>query len=82
MKSVRHADGRWHVVKANGEILMADALCIALPSYAAADLLRPVDTDLAAELDSALGTAWDEALEAYRDGGDGADVSWLSRGVG
>jgi hypothetical protein len=37
---------------------------------------------LAAELDSALGTAWDDALEAYRDGGDGAEVSWLSRGVG
>ena len=37
---------------------------------------------LAAELDSVLGTAWDEALEAYRDGGVGAEVSWLSRGVG
>ena len=23
-----------------------------------------------------------EALEAYRDGGEGAEVSWLSRGVG
>lgn len=34
---------------------------------------------LAAELDSVLGTAWDEALEAYRDGGEGAEVSWLSR---
>jgi hypothetical protein len=37
---------------------------------------------LAAELETVLGTAWDEALEAYRDGGDGAEVSWLSRGVG
>jgi hypothetical protein len=37
---------------------------------------------LAAELDSVLGTAWDDALEPYRDGGDGAEVSWLSRGVG
>jgi hypothetical protein len=37
---------------------------------------------LAAELDSALGTAWDDALEAYRDGGAGAEVSWLNRGVG
>jgi len=35
-----------------------------------------------AELDSVLGTAWDEALEPYRDGGDTAEVSWLSRGVG
>ena len=37
---------------------------------------------LASELDSVLGTAWDEALEAYRDGGEGGEVSWLSRGVG
>ncbi|MBS4730135.1 DUF3145 domain-containing protein [Mycobacterium sp. SM1] len=37
---------------------------------------------LAAELDSVLGTAWDEALEAYRDGGDAGQASWLSRSVG
>jgi hypothetical protein len=37
---------------------------------------------LAAELDSVLGTAWDEALEVYRDGGDSGEVTWLSRGVG
>jgi hypothetical protein len=37
---------------------------------------------LFAELDSVLGTAWDEALEPYRDGGHGAEVSWLNRGVG
>ena len=37
---------------------------------------------LAAELDSVLGTAWDEALEPYRGGGDAAEISWLSRGVG
>ncbi|SKW65130.1 Protein of uncharacterised function (DUF3145) [Mycobacteroides abscessus subsp. abscessus] len=28
-----------------------------------------------------LGTAWDDALEPYRSGGDGAEVTWL-RGVG
>jgi len=38
------------VVKANGEILTADALCLALSSSAAADLLRGVDPELAAEL--------------------------------
>lgn len=37
---------------------------------------------LAAELDSVLGTAWDEALEPYRSGGDGIQASWLNRGVG
>ncbi len=37
---------------------------------------------LAVELDSVLGTAWDEALEAYRDGGDAGELTWLNRGVG
>ena len=37
---------------------------------------------LVAELDSLPGTAWDEALEPYRTGGDGLQASWLSRGVG
>jgi hypothetical protein len=37
---------------------------------------------LLAELDSVLGIAWDEALEACRTGSDGADGTWLSRGVG
>ncbi|NMN94734.1 DUF3145 domain-containing protein [Antrihabitans stalactiti] len=34
------------------------------------------------ELDTALGTAWDEALEPYRSGGEGAEVTWLRREVG
>ncbi len=29
--------------------------------------------------DSVLGTAWDQALEVYRDGGDG-EVTWLESG--
>jgi len=37
---------------------------------------------LFSELDTVLGTAWDEALEPFRDGGEGAEVSWLSRSVG
>jgi hypothetical protein len=38
---------------------------------------------LVSELDSVLGTAWDEALEPYRTGGDiGAEITWLSQGVG
>ncbi len=37
---------------------------------------------LAAELDTALGTAWDEALEPFRSGGGvGAEVTWLRREV-
>jgi len=37
---------------------------------------------LVTELDSLLGTAWDEALEPYRTGCDGLQASWLSRGWG
>ena len=46
------------------------------------DLMAAGADTLAAELDSVLGTAWDDALEPYRDGGDSGEVSWLSRGVG
>ncbi len=52
VKEIRHADGLWQVVKASGEILTAQALCLALPSYAAANLLRNLDPDLAGGLDS------------------------------
>ncbi|NKY26919.1 DUF3145 family protein [Nocardia gamkensis] len=39
--------------------------------------------DLAAEIDRALGTAWDEDLEIYRYGTEtGAEVTWLRRDVG
>ncbi|MFZ2529346.1 MAG: DUF3145 domain-containing protein [Rhodococcus sp. (in: high G+C Gram-positive bacteria)] len=41
-----------------------------------------VSGNLAAELHRALGTAWDEVLEPYRSGGDGAEVTWLHRNVG
>lgn len=37
---------------------------------------------LAAELDTVLGTAWDEALEPCRGGGDTGELTWLNRGVG
>jgi hypothetical protein len=59
---------------ANGDIVVGEMRLRTLMN-AGADVL-------AAELDTVLGTAWDEALEPYRDGGTGAEVSWLSRGVG
>lgn len=61
-------------MSANGDVVVGEMRLRALMASGA-------DT-LTAELDSVLGTAWDEALEAYRDGGAGAEVSWLSRGVG
>lgn len=36
---------------------------------------------LAGALDAALGTAWDDALEPYRLGGVGAEVTWLHQRV-
>jgi hypothetical protein len=61
-------------MSANGDIVVGEMRLRALMAAGADTLL--------AELDSVLGTAWDQALEAYRDGGEGAEVSWLSRGVG
>jgi len=61
-------------MSANGDIMVGEMRLRAMMAQGA-------DT-LAAELDSVLGTAWDEALEAYRDGGDAGEVTWLSRGVG
>ena len=67
--------GLWRgSTSANGDVMVTENRLRTLMA-AGADML-------AADLDSVLGTAWDEALEAYRDGGEGAEVSWLSRGVG
>ena len=46
------ATRRWHVTLEAGESIVADAVCIALPAYAAAELLRTTDAQLAAELDA------------------------------
>ena len=61
-------------ISANGDIVVGEMRLRALMADGADALF--------AELDSVLGTAWDEALERYRDGGAGAEVSWLNRGVG
>ncbi|MEX0581425.1 MAG: DUF3145 domain-containing protein [Mycobacterium sp.] len=67
--------GLWSgAMSANGDIMVGEMRLRSLMSERA--------EMLAAELDTVLGTAWDEALEPYRDGGDAGEVSWLSRGVG
>ena len=40
----------WEIKTARDEMLIADAVCLALPAYTSARLLRAVDADLAAEL--------------------------------
>lgn len=37
--------------------------------------------DIAAEIDRAMGTPWDEELEPFRTAGEGAEVMWLHRRV-
>jgi hypothetical protein len=67
--------GLWNgAMSANGDIMIGEMRLRSLMAEGA-------DT-LAAELDTVLGTAWDEALEPYRDGGTAGEVSWQSRGVG
>jgi len=67
--------GLWSgAMSANGDIMVGEMRLRSLMAAGADALL--------AELDSVLGTAWDEALEACRTGSDGAEVTWLSRGVG
>jgi hypothetical protein len=67
--------GLWSgAMSANGDVMVGELRLRSMMASGA-------DT-LAAELDSVLGTAWDEALEAYRGGGDTGEVSWLNRGVG
>ncbi|HEX8921157.1 MAG TPA: protoporphyrinogen oxidase [Pyrinomonadaceae bacterium] len=43
---------RWRVGVHEGETILADAICLALPSYAAAKLLRGTDSILADELEA------------------------------
>ncbi|HLL75574.1 MAG TPA: protoporphyrinogen oxidase [Pyrinomonadaceae bacterium] len=46
------ASRRWCLRLGGGETLAADAVCLALPAYASADLLRATDSVLAAELEA------------------------------
>ncbi|HVF57278.1 MAG TPA: protoporphyrinogen oxidase [Pyrinomonadaceae bacterium] len=43
---------QWTITTNTGESINADGVCVALPAYAAARLLRPVDAELADELNA------------------------------
>lgn len=60
----------------NGDVILGE---MQLRAMIAA---QPDSAGLAAELESALGTAWDDALEPYRMGGYGTEVTWLQQRVG
>ena len=67
--------GLWHgTMSANGDTMVGEMRLRTLMASGA--------DALAADLDTVLGTAWDEALEPYRSNGAiGGDITWL-RGVG
>ncbi|CAM2971436.1 DUF3145 domain-containing protein [Skermania piniformis] len=67
--------GLWHgITGANGDIMVGEQRLRAIRDSGI--------EGIGAELDTALGTAWDEALEPYRSGGECAEVTWLRRQVG
>jgi hypothetical protein len=67
--------GLWNgVMSANGDVMVGEMRLRGLMNAGA-------DT-LASDLDTVLGTAWDEALEPYRGLGDTGELTWLNRGVG
>ena len=67
--------GLWRgTTSANGDVVISEMRLRAL--------LDGGHEGFAAAVERELGTAWDEALEAYRSGGEGAEVTWLRRDVG
>ncbi|MCK0437893.1 DUF3145 domain-containing protein [Gordonia alkaliphila] len=69
--------GLWRgSTSANGDVILGEMQLRAMLDA------QPDSFGLAGELESALGTAWDEALEPYRMGGVGAEVTWLRQRVG
>lgn len=59
-------------MSANGDVVIGEMRLRALLASA----------DVPGEIHRALGTAWDEELEVYRSGDEGAQVTWLRRDVG
>ena len=59
------------VTSGNGDILIPEG------RLRAALTMSSTDSSLRSEMDRLLGRAWDEELDAFRCGGDGAPVRWL-----
>jgi protoporphyrinogen/coproporphyrinogen III oxidase len=56
----------WKVTTADGETFVAEAVCLALPAYTSAQVLREVDSELAAELNAILYASSATINLAYR----------------
>lgn len=73
--------GLWSApTAANGDVMVGEMRLRAIVAEARARGRNSMD--IAADIDHALGTPWDDVLEAYRLGGEGAEVTWLRRDVG
>src|SRR5215213_1681110 len=80
------APRRWLVRTTEGETIEADAVCLALPAYASARLLRGADEELAAELEAipyastaTVNLAYERADIAHRLDGFGFVVPFVER---
>jgi len=66
--------GMWRArTSANGDIVVGEDQLRALAARSRSG------ESFAHGVDEVLGSSWDEALEPYRRGGDGAPVTWLHR---
>ncbi|MDY6810166.1 MAG: DUF3145 domain-containing protein [Actinomycetota bacterium] len=69
--------GLWRgAMSANGDVMIGEMQLRSLIDR------QPDSIGLAGDLEAVLGTAWDDALEPYRMGGSGAEVTWLQQRVG
>ncbi|NMO01235.1 DUF3145 domain-containing protein [Gordonia sp. TBRC 11910] len=69
--------GLWRgSMSANGDVILGEMELRSM-LYAQSD-----NVGLAGAIEAALGTAWDAALEPYRMGGVGGEVTWLQQRVG
>ncbi|WP_327141365.1 DUF3145 domain-containing protein [Nocardia sp. NBC_01327] len=75
--------GLWHgATSASGDVMVGEMRLRAIVAEARGRGQGGAN-DIAAEIDRALGTAWDDALEPLRLGDEGgAEVTWLRRDVG
>ncbi|WP_216897185.1 DUF3145 domain-containing protein [Nocardia alni] len=74
--------GLWcGAMSANGDVMVGEMRLREIVR-SARERGRHTPADIAAEIDRALGTAWDDDLEAYRSGSEGAEITWLRRDVG
>lgn len=73
--------GLWcGAMSANGDVMVGEMRLREIVR-SARERGRGAPADIAADIDRALGTAWDDDLEPFRSDGEGAEVTWLRRDV-